>query len=127
MSEQEYVWVSNPPPPTGPGTPAHEAWLLAGQSVRVPAEESKIVEYYFDGIYSHTITRNQNSEELNKVADKLKDIWVRFDNKQIESAQFLQELEAFKSVDMLTPHLTDELTRQFFVECITKLESEANA
>lgn len=127
MSEQQ-EFSTNPEPPTGPGSPAHDAWIASGgHNARVPVAEERLVQQYFDGVYAHTITQGQNFEELNKVADKLKSIWTSFDNRQIESAQFLAELNTFKTVDMTTPYLTDDLTRQFFNDCIAKLESEANA
>jgi hypothetical protein len=125
MSEQQ-EFLDNPEPPLG--TPGHDAWVASGgHNNRVPVSEERLIEHYFDMIYAHTITRDQNFEELNKVADKLKDIWNRFDNKQIESAQYLAELNTFKTIDMLTEYLTDDLTRVCFTETITKLESEANA
>jgi hypothetical protein len=94
-----------------PGMP--EGWTppnLADVVIPAPHEDTP-VEHLIDALYAQTMVRDQNTEELVKIADRLKSLWESYVSEAISKQTLMQEVSNFQA-EVLTNDHPDEITIQ---------------
>lgn len=92
---------------TPPGMP--EGWTppeYTGE-ITIPHEGIENMGVLVDMVYAQSIVRDQIPEAVTALADGLKHIWERFDQKQINRRQFLEELAEFKNTALIDTQADD--------------------
>lgn len=82
------------------------------------------VEHVFDNLYAQSIVRDQPTEQVNAMIDKLKTIYYQFDQTSISKEQFNLDLDQYITNDLIDGP-GDEDTVLAIKDAITRLRHEA--
>lgn len=80
------------------------------------------IEFVFDGLYAQSIVRDQPTEEVNKIIEKLKAIWEERSLSQISHNQLEQKITIYRNESLDKNSPADEETIIAIEESIVKIK-----
>ena len=83
------------------------------------------MEIVFNGLHAQSIVRDQPVDEVNGIIEKLKDIWLERESKQIDHDQLEQKLNVYKSECLVVGNPADIETIEVIEQSIVKIKYES--
>jgi allophanate hydrolase subunit 1 len=83
------------------------------------------MEIVFNGLHAQSIVRDQPVNEVNEIIEKLKNIWLERQSKQITHEQLEEKLNSYKSECLDVGNPADIETIQVIEQSIVKIKYES--
>lgn len=108
---------------TPPGMPP--GWTPPATDVVVEPHVDVPIGQVLEACYAQCYVRDQNTEELDSVLDKLKSIWEEFEAKKIDSHEFSIKIGNWRNT-VYQNCSADQPTREIWESAVTAMLRESN-